>query len=318
MNKVCQIKSLEQPILVLGAGGFIGSHLTKSLLKAGWRVRAFSRRFDSKEVRKLGHSNRIQIHEGSVFDEGALTKAVEGVSTVVNLLSFSVPTTSPNLPEAELATTVQATNLVLSAMIKCGAQRLVFPSSGGTIYGEVGNRPATEKDPAAPLLSYGLGKLISEEMIHFYSRMYGLSYLILRISNAYGAARIRRVSQGVIDVFLEQVYAGQPLHVWGKLDTVRDYIFIDDLMDAFLKLLQTDHERSDTINVGSGTGSSLRQVLEAIEEVTGHAPTIHRAEEGAAGLAYNVLNNENLRSLIDWNPQFDLRAGIRETWNRKR
>jgi UDP-glucose 4-epimerase len=317
VNQVSQIKSSQPPILVLGAAGFIGSHLTRSLLKDGWRVRAFSRRFDPRQVKQLGYSDRIQIHEGSVFDESALTSALQGVSTVINLLSFSVPTTSSRLPQTEITTTVQANNLLLSAMIKSGATRLVFPSSGGTIYGDVGNRPAHETDPPAPRLSYGLGKLICEETIHFYHRMYGLSYLILRISNAYGAARIRRVSQGVIDVFLEQAYAGQPLHIWGNLDTVRDYIFIDDLMAAILKLLRNDPGESHTVNVGSGRGNRLHEVLAVITEVTGLAPTIHH-EEGVAGLAYNVLNNTKLCSLIDWKPQFDLEAGICETWNRKR
>jgi len=296
----------------------MGSHLSRGLLDQGQRVRAFSRRFDRDEIEKLGDANLLEIHEASVFDQPALMKALDGVSTVVNLLTFSVPSSAPGNLQGEITTTFQANNLLLSAMIEAGVKRLVFPSSGGTIYGDIANRAATEDDPAMPLNSHGLGKLIGEEMIRFYNRVHGLDYLILRISNAYGAARIRRVSQGVIDVFLEELRAGRPLNVWGSLDLVRDYIFIDDLIDVFLKLLRQDSLGSPTLNIGSGKGTSLREVIDVMADVTGLTPKIQFADDKFAGVSHSVLNTERLRALIDWSPKYDLRKGIRETWKRKR
>jgi UDP-glucose 4-epimerase len=307
-----------QPILILGAGGFIGSHLTRALLDQGSPVRAFSRRFDRDEGEKLGGAELLEIHEASVFDEQALTKALDGVSIVVNLLTFSVPGTAPGNLQGEITTTFQANNLLLSTMIKSGVKRLVFPSSGGTIYGDVVNRAASEDDPTVPLNSHGLGKLLCEEMIHFYNRVHALDCLILRISNAYGAARIRRVSQGVIDVFLEELRAGRPLNVWGSLDTVRDYIFIDDLIDVFLKLLREDSFGSRTLNVGSGKGTSLREAIEVMEKVTGMTPKLEFADDRFSGVSHSVLATERLRRLIDWAPRYDIQKGIRETWRRKR
>lgn len=307
-----------QPILILGASGFLGSHLTRSLLGLGMPVRAFSRRFDREEVQRLGPSELLEVHEASVFDEPALMKALRDVSTVVNLLTFSVPNTSPTNLQGEISTTFQATNLLLSAMVKSGTKTLVFPSSGGTIYGDSGDRAASEDDPPAPLNSHGLGKLICEDMIHFYSRVHGLKHLILRISNPYGTARIRRRSQGVIDVFLEQIQAGQPLSIWGSLEVVRDYVFIDDLTDAFLKLLREDFSESQTLNVGSGNGTSLREALKVIAEVTGASPTLQFADDKFAGVTHSVLNTGRLRHLIDWAPRYGIEEGIRETWRRKR
>lgn len=310
--------SSQQPILILGASGFIGSHLTSALLSERRPVRAFSRRFDREEVQKLGPSELLEVHEASVFDEPALMKALRGISTVVNLLTFSVPNSSPTNLQGEISTTFQATNLLLSAMVKSGTKTLVFPSSGGTIYGDVGPRAASEDDPPAPLNSHGLGKLICEDMIHFYCRVHGLKFLILRISNPYGAARIRRVSQGVIDVFLEQIQAGQPLSIWGSIDVVRDYVFIDDLMDAFLRLLREDLSESHTLNVGSGSGTTLREVLKVIADVTGVTPTLQFTDDKFAGVTHSVLNTERLRGLIDWAPRYSIEMGIRETCGRKR
>jgi len=310
--------SFQQPILILGASGFIGSHLTRALLSDGHPVRAFSRRFDREEVQKLGPSELLEVHEASIFDEPALMKALRGVSTVVNMLTFSVPNTSPTNLQGEISMTFQATNLLLSAMVKSGTRTLIFPSSGGTIYGEVASGAASEDDPSAPLNSHGLGKLICEEMIHFYNRVHGLEYLILRISNPYGAGRIRRVSQGVIDVFLEELQACRALNLWGSLDVVRDYIFIDDLIEVFLKLLRAGSLESSTLNVGSSRGTSLREVLEVMAKVTGVTPKLQFADDKFAGVRHIVLNTERLRSLIDWSPRYDIEKGIRETWNRKR
>jgi UDP-glucose 4-epimerase len=310
--------SSTQPILILGANGFLGSHLTRALLDQGISIRAFSRRFDRLALAPLGRSGLLEIHEASVFDQPALSKALEGVSTVVNLLSFSVPSSAPGNLQGEITTTFQANNLLLSSMVHAGATRLVFPSSGGTIYGEIEDRAAREDDPAIPLNSHGLGKVICEEMIRFYNRVHGLEYLILRISNAYGARRIRRVSQGVIDVFLEDLLAGRPLNVWGSLEVVRDYIFVDDLMEVFVKLLRADSLGSQTLNVGSGKGTSLGDVIEVMAKVSGATPKLQFASDRFAGVNHSVLNTARLRTLIDWSPRYDIEKGIAETWRRKR
>ena len=307
-----------QPILILGANGFLGSHLTRALLDQNQHVRAFSRRFDRDEIEKLGNAHLLEVHEASVFDEQALMKALTGASSVVNLLTFSVPSTAPGNLQGEITTTFQANNLLLSAMVSAGARKIVFPSSGGTIYGEVVGRAASEDDPAIPLNSHGLGKLICEEMIRFYHRVHGLEYLILRISNPYGASRIRRTSQGVIDVFLEGLQYGRPLNIWGSLDIVRDYIFIDDLIDVFLRLLRKDSLKSQILNVGSGSGTSLREVIDVMANVTGLTPQIQFADDKFAGVSNSVLDTGRLRDSANWFPRYDIENGIREAWRRKR
>ncbi|NOT63040.1 MAG: NAD-dependent epimerase/dehydratase family protein [Acidobacteria bacterium] len=307
----------NKPVLVLGASGFIGSHLTKALLKSNYRVRAFSRRFDIAQKKELEKLGTLEVIEGSVFDEQALQQALTGISLVINLVTFSIPSTSPYSLQSELNTTLQSLNLLLSLMAKCQVKKLIFPSSGGTIYGNSEFRLVSERDRTAPLSSYGMGKLLCEEMIGFHHRTLGLDYLILRISNPYGAGRIRRVSQGVIDVFLEKVKAGQPLSIWASADTVRDYIFIDDLTDVTLRLIDLDISESVTLNIGSGIGTSLQDILLMINKVTG-LETKHSYEtRNVPGVPYNVLDIQRLQDLTGWKPTYDLESGIQEAWNRK-
>src|SRR5581483_2435003 len=172
-------------------------------------------------------------------------------------------------------------------------------------------------DPPAPLASYGMGKLLCEEMIRFHHRVHGLGYLILRISNPYGAGRIRRVSQGGIDVFLERVRAGQPLSLWGGLDNVRDYIFIDDLIGIILRLLALDGLESATLNVGGGHGTTIRNILSVIARVTGYEPECQPEPGRFAGVAYNVLDISRLQNLTGWKPGYTIEEGIDEAWKRK-
>ena len=307
----------ESPVLILGASGFIGSYLTAALLKDGWRVRAFSRRFDTEQKSDFAAMGELEVIEASIFDETALDRALQDVSTVINLVTFSVPSTSPVSLQNELNTTLQALSLLLSQMIKNRVKHLIFPSSGGTIYGNLGNCAASERDLPAPVSSYGMGKLLCEEMIRFHHRVHGLEYLILRISNPYGAGRIRRVSQGVIDVFLEQIRAGQALCLWGGLDNVRDYIFIDDLIEIMLNLLELEITDSLTLNIGSGRGTTLRDLLSIITQVTGYEPE-YRIESGNfAGIPYNVLDIARLQNLTGWEPAYTIEEGISEAWRRK-
>jgi UDP-glucose 4-epimerase len=213
---------------------------------------------------------------------------------------------------------MQALENVLTTMVASDVPRIIFPSSGGTIYGEIGHRPARETDELRPLSSYGMGKLLSEQIIRFYHRLHNIEYSIMRIANAYGAKRLERISQGLIDVFLEKCQAGEELVLWGDVDQVRDYIFVDDVMDAMLGLLDLEDPLSTIVNVGSGSGTSIGEVLSIMKKVIGHSMQWKVKGEYYAGIPYNVLDITKITKLIGWTPRYTLQAGIEETWHRKR
>jgi UDP-glucose 4-epimerase len=310
---------LDKPLfLVLGATGFIGSHITREFLRAGKNMRGFSRSWDSSQWYQYLGSGEIDIHEGSVLDKGSLRDALQGVDVVLDFTSFSFPSTSPKSLQTELNATLQAMETILSAMVDTGVRNIVYPSSGGTIYGDTSHRPALESDPVKPLSSYGVGKLLCEEMIRFYSRVHGIKYQILRISNAYGSSHLRRISQGVIDVFLERVLMKEPILVWGSTEIIRDYLFIDDLVEAVNSLINLGFEQSLVVNVGSGEAVSLIDIIQVIKQVTGYKVEWIVDPNRFYGLIYNALDISLLYKLTQWQPKYSIEKGITEAWIRKK
>lgn len=303
--------------LVLGANGFLGRAARLQLLEAGWQVVGFDENWDVRPPTEAGADKALEVYEASVFDRDALRTAMKGADAVFCFLSFTIPATTPGFLQVELQTTLQALENILATMVEIGTHRIVFPSSGGTIYGDNGKRPARESDALRPLSSYGVGKLLSENMILFYARVHLITFTIMRISNAYGAPRLHRTSQGLIDVSLERLLRGETPALWGSADQVRDFVFIDDVMQAMLRLLDLKQPESLIVNVGTGVGSTLREVLSAIERVAGVAINWGHEHAYYAGIPYSVLDTGLVRSLTGWTPSYTLEEGIREAWRRK-
>ena len=300
--------------LVLGASGAIGLGLSKHLASQGWQVRAFSLEWDSEASAALAADPRIEQIEGSIFEKDALDKALIGVTHVFNFISFSVPSTSPAFAEIEVNQTLRGMDTVLSAMVRAKVSNLIYPSSGGTIYGDTGGVPACENFPLRAISSYGAGKILAEELIKFYGRAHGLHYRIMRISNIYGYPVTRRVSQGVIDIFLNKLRNDQDLEIWGPDTIVRDYLFIDDLFDATSALLQLPDGDDLTVNVGTGCGVTLERIVQVLAEVTGKTPRVHCKSSHYAGIQYNVLNCSLLERMTGWLPRHSLEAGVGKLW----
>ncbi len=308
----------HEPIhLVIGASGFLGGIVTQTLLRAGKHVRALDIACEVSAI--LGNNypipDNLEVVECSVFDHAGLKVAMQGVETVHMFVSFSVPSTQPRIMSNEIDMTLRAIDLVLQTMFESAVERIIFPSSGGTIYGNIAPVPVREDHAVCPMSSYGMGKLISEQMIQFYSRIHGLNYLIIRISNPYGVKHLRRVSQGVIDVFLQKTKRGEPLQIWGNLDTVRDFLFVDDFSEAYRLLLNSKLERV-IVNVGSGQPTSLHDILDGITSAIGYTPKYESIDGIYKGPSYNVLDISKLQSIIDWSPNHNLFDGISLTWKR--
>ena len=303
--------------LVLGASGALGLGLCKHLSSLGWKVKAFSRSWDNDSSVAISSDSGIKLIEGSIFEADVLEDALEGVTHVFNFVSFSVPSTSPTFAEIEINQTLRGLDTILSAMVRAGVRNFIYPSSGGTIYGDTKGIPASENFPLLAISSYGAGKILSEELIKFYSRVHGIQHRIIRISNIYGYPVSRRVSQGVIDVSLNKLRKDQDLEIWGPKDIVRDYLFIEDLYDAITALLELPDMQNLTVNIGSGQGATLEKIIQVLTEVTGKTPVIHSKPSHYAGIPYNVLDCSLLASITGWKPKHTLESGIEKIWNNK-
>lgn len=299
--------------LVLGAGGFLGSHASRWLARCGARARLFDLSVKSipEDVRS---APGIEVVQGNLLDATMVRDALRGVDRVFHLVSATVPATSVDQVDLELRVNVEPTLRVLEAMRELGTPLIVFPSSGGTIYGD--EAPVTgfvETASVRPQGSYGLGKLLLEEICGFYARTGGPHCLLLRVANAYGPSVHAHSRQGVIHAFLERVRAGEPVRVWGDGHEVRDYVHAEDLLWA-VSLLLEQGVRDDTFNVGSGRGVSVEEVLSVIERVTGRAPLVERVRGEYAGIRRSLLDVSKLRARTGWEPRIDVATGVAQLW----
>lgn len=299
--------------LVVGAGGFLGSHAARWLARGGARTRLLDLSVESipRDVRE---APGVEIVQGNLLDVSVLRDALRGVDRVLHFVSATVPATSVDDVDLELRANVGPTLRLLECMREVGTPLLVFPSSGGTIYGDEAPQSGfPETAPVRPRGTYGLGKLLIEEILQFHARGAGPHCLILRVANAYGPSVRGHARQGVIHAFLERVRRGEPVRLWGDGEAVRDYVHVDDLLSA-IGLLIAQGVQDDVFNVASGEATSMRAVLATIERVVGHLVPIEHVPGEYAGVRRNVLDVSKLRARTGWSPRVTLEAGIAQIW----
>jgi UDP-glucose 4-epimerase len=225
-----------------------------------------------------------------------------------------VPSTSVDRIYVEVQANLLPTIRLLYAMLTAGVPAVVFPSSGGTIYGDTASDEAfTETTPPRPSCSYGLGKLLVEELLTFRARHGGPHHVILRIANVYGPTVHDHRRQGVVNAFLQRMSRDEPLQVWGDGAAVRDYVYAGDVVSAMGALLAHD-VRDEIVNVGTGHGCSIAMLIETLAQVTGRTPSIERQPSAYTGVSRNVLDCSRLQALTGWRPRVDLAEGVRRTW----
>ena len=238
------------------------------------------------------------------------------VDCVLYFASSSVPATSSRDPTIEFQASLIGLNNTLLAMSRSGARRLVFPSSGGTVYGSV-QADVAEDQPLAPTSGYGLGKVLSEETIKFYARAHGLAYTILRLTNVYGSAKRRLSPQGVIDVFLDDALHGRTSQIWGSLEVERDYLFVDDMAGAVCAALSRDAAVDAVFNVGASRSVKLSEIVEQIGIVTEGRHRFELDASRPSGVLRSAVDCRRIERLTGWRPVFSLAEGLSLTWRRK-
>ena len=299
--------------LLIGATGLCGGAVGDRLVRDGWSVRAFLR--PGRDRQDLAFEAQ-SIAYGGLLSQAELEAAMADVDCVLYFASSSVPATSSRDPTIEFEASLVCLNNTLLAMSRAGVRRIVFPSSGGTVYGPV-QAEAKEDRALAPTSGYGLGKVLAEETIRFYARAHGLNYTILRLTNVYGSAKRRQTPQGVIDVFLDDALHGRISHIWGSLEIERDYLFVDDMASAVSAVLRSAAQGDDTFNVGAGRSMALSEVVSLIEKVTEGR---HRYELDCtkpSGVKRSAIDSGRIRRATGWAPAHSLSEGIELTWRRK-
>ena len=274
-------------VLLLGGNGFIGSALAGRLEE------------EKTTVCIVGRNN------GDLLE-----KALPECGTVVHLASATTPGSSarhPDLERGNLALTLR----LLELLENQPETHLIFFSSGGTVYGNPDRLPVTEDAPMAPLSNHGAGKAAQEVFCQAF-RSRGHAVTILRPSNAYGPGQTLRQGFGLVRTLLEHATNDTPFKIWGDGESVRDFIYIDDIVEATTRLIKLPLD-SGTYNIGSGMGYSINQVIGIVRTISGaKLRTIYRPARGI-DVRNVTLDSTRLKALLSWTPEIGLEDGVRRT-----
>ena len=296
--------------LVLGGGGFLGGHIVEALQAAGSPVRVFDRVPRRATAANIAAST--EWHEGDFGNRGDVAAALDGCDVVFHLVASTLPRASNEDPVHDLESNLLPTVRFLDLALEHGIQKVVFASSGGTVYGNPLVVPVPESHPTQPLCSYGIHKLAIEHYLHLYQSLHGLGYCVLRLANPFGERQRSDASQGAVAVFLDLALRGEEVTVWGDGSAVRDYIYVGDVASAFCRAA-TYEAPAGVFNIGSGQGYSVNQLLTAIEDLLGK-PVPRRYVEGRPfDVPVNVLDTTLAARTLGWRPRVRFRDGLEKT-----
>lgn len=295
--------------LVVGGNGFMGTHLVDRLLENEHSVRVYDR--SPNKFRAI--PREAEFFEGELGNHGLIREAVEGVEVVYHFVSTTIPKTSNDDPIYDVRSNLVDALQLLEACVEEGTRKVVFASSGGTVYGPSEALPISEDHLTDPITSYGIVKLAIEKYLRLFYHLHSLDYAALRISNPYGPYQNPHGQQGAISVFLHRLYAGLPITIWGDGGVVRDYLYVSDLVDALERAAGTESQ-GRVLNIGSGRGTSLNELLEVIAGVIGEEPVVEYLPARPLDVPVSVLDIRRARAELGWSPKTELAEGIARTW----
>jgi UDP-glucose 4-epimerase len=294
--------------VVLGGGGFIGTHLCRRLRERVASLKAYGRRRSFPDALE-----GVEWFEGDFNDPANLAAALEGCDTVFHLVNATTPSSANVDKAADVRLNVLGTLQMLEICRTEGVKRVVFTSSGGTIYGVPEILPTPETAICQPITSYGISKLTIEKYLYLYNYLHELDYRILRIANPFGPLQTASKNQGVIGAFLRRSLANQPIEIWGDGSVARDYLYVDDVIDAII--LAAEYGGNEKIfNIGSGTARSLLDVIHAIETVTGIKPFVVNKAGRLLDVPTSVLDVSLAKRSLGWEPKTEFNDGLDRTF----
>ncbi|PSS59509.1 hypothetical protein C6558_37900 [Ensifer sp. NM-2] len=293
-------------ILVAGGRGFIGSHVVRQLLSRGANVCVL----DVAPANQF-HS-RLKWIQSSFDNEQVVQEALSDCDSVVYLVASSLPATQAT-PEDEIVGQVLTPVKFAERCATSGVKRFIFASSGGTVYGDGGTPPYTEHSSCQPRNLYGVSKLACEHYLRIIGLTTSMTTCSLRISNPYGEGQVARQGQGFVAAAIEKAIRDEPMIIWGDGSAVRDFVYVEDVAKAAVLACFSD-SRAPTINVGSGRGVALSEVLDAVSEVHGKPLSLVFEPNRNVDVAVNVLDIALASSELGWQPGVSLREGVEMTY----
>jgi NAD dependent epimerase/dehydratase len=304
-------------VLVTGAGGFIGSHLVERLARAGASVTAFTHYHGGDHEGQLVElpadlRATVRVVAGDVTDPYAVASAVDGQAVVFHLAALIGIPYSYVAPASYVDVNVKGTLNVLEACRRYGTIRLVHTSTSET-YGTAQYTPIDERHPLVGQSPYSASKIAADKMVESYVRSFGVHAATVRPFNTYGP---RQTTRAVIPTVLSQLLAGGPVRL-GALSPVRDFVYVEDTAEAFLALGAADGVDGEVVNLGTGSGISIGDLVQLAGRVVGVSPRIETEEarlrpEQSEVFAL-VANARRAEELVGWHATVALEEGLART-----
>ena len=297
--------------LVTGGCGFIGSHMVDRLLAAGNDVVAIDNLSTGK--RKNLNVNAIFL-EGSIADENFVTGVFKkhNISGVIHEASHINTSVQEEDPRRDLSVNVQGTINLMEATVRHDAGKFVYASSVA-VYGSPKIIPIDEDGPVQPIYSYGIAKQCAEEYVRYYGATRGLDFNIARYGNIFGPRQPVYGEVGVIAIFTQKVVHQEPLVVFGDGEHIRDFLYIDDAVEATMQLF--GNTNSDTYNIAMGKGCSVNDVVKYFKAAADYPLEITFKHERPNELGKFTADISKIKQTTGWVPSHDLASGILATLN---
>ncbi|ACD21008.1 NAD-dependent epimerase/dehydratase family protein [Paraburkholderia phytofirmans] len=291
--------------LVTGARGFLGTALSARLRAEGHIVRAGVSAAPIRDC-EVACPLTASVSEWQ--------SAIEGCDGVFHLAWSTVPGSANKAPLSDLETNLLGTVRLLEAIRQQPNTKILFASSGGAVYGTPTRIPIDEDHSRSPLGAYGAAKLAAETYLDVYRRQWQVDARIMRLSNPYGPGQNINGNQGAATIFAARAVKQQTIDIWGEGDIVRDYLYIDDAIDAFSRFMNTDaavfENAMPVLNVGSGKGISLNEIILTIERILKRKIKVQYSPSRGFDVDVNVLDVTHAYHLIGWRPKIGFAQGM--------
>jgi UDP-glucose 4-epimerase len=292
-------------VLITGGAGFIGSHITDELIKLNYKTVILDK--------ARGNINaKSKYYKADITNAEKIKKiflAEKPDFVIHNAAQINVRESVKNTA-FDANTNIIGTINVLNAAVSAGVKKIVFASSGGTVYGEC-STPARESFSVNPYSPYGIAKASAENYIKFYASLNAISYVILRYSNVFGPRQDPRGEAGVIAIFSEAMVKGVKINIFGDGKQIRDYVYVKDVVRA--NILALKYKKNDTFNIGSGKGTSVNVLAKMMSELSGYKQKPVYLPKRAGELTKNVLDIKKAAKLLKWAPKANFKTALKET-----
>lgn len=296
-------------ILITGGAGFIGSNIADAYLAAGHKVAILDWKANEK---KANISSAAAVHNLDINDPAVERVFREGKFDVLNhhAAQMSVPVSVKD-PILDATTNILGMLRLLQYATATGVRKVIFASSGGTVYGNSEKQPVTEEMPFDASSPYGVAKVATELYLRTWKANHGLAFTALRYANVYGPRQDAHGESGVVAIFLERMLNGGPITIHGDGEFMRDYVYVGDVARA--SVLALDKGDGEGINIGTGVETSVNTLFRTLKSITGAStPEVHGPDR-PGDVRRSCVAWDKARRVLGWSPQVPLAEGLKST-----